>query len=96
MAPRQSPNVPDPMRERQLPRLCHIVVASVIPIDLLALERKYIYESVEERAIECKKKRDYEIGDGCQKYFSTFMLKTAFFISKLPQIFKITFFVNKI
>ena len=46
--------------------------------------------------IECKKKREHEIGDAYQKDFSTFMSKTAFFISELPQNFKITFLVNKI
>ena len=33
--------------------------------------------------------------DRCQKDFSTLMSKNAFFISELPKIFKITFFVNK-
>ena len=46
--------------------------------------------------IECKKKREHEISDGCQKDFATFMSKTMFFVSELPQIFKITFLVNKI
>ena len=45
---------------------------------------------------EFKKKRKHEIGDGCQKDFATFMSKTVFFVSELPQIFKITFLVNKI
>ena len=33
------------------------VVASVIPIDLLALERKYIYESVDEREVASTRAR---------------------------------------
>ena len=33
------------------------VVASVIPIDLLALERKYIYESVKEREVASTRAR---------------------------------------
>ena len=33
------------------------VVASVIPIDLLALERKYIYDSVEERELASTRAR---------------------------------------
>ena len=43
-----------------------------------------------------QKKREHGIGDGCQKDFATFMSKTVFFVSELPQIFKITFLVNKI
>ena len=43
-----------------------------------------------------KKKCEHEIGDGWQKYFATCMSKTVFFVYELPQIFKITFLVNKI